>query len=1157
MTEADSQFLKGDRSRWKVLLTPVLHYSVALLSVALALGINFQLSPYLNATPTSLFFAAVMVSAWYGGLGAGLLATTLSTLAIHYFLIEPIYSLSISNVSSLVRLSVFLMAALLINSLNEAQRTARQRAEANLQALKQSKARFSCLAESNIIGIIVADLNGPILEANDIFLQMVGYTQEELRSGRMRWREMTPPEYLEASDRAVEELLTTGACTPFEKEYIRKDGSRIPVLHGAVMSGENTVVGFVLDITNRKGIEEKLQRTNQTLQTLIDVCPVAIAFIDPQGIVKLWNRAAEQIYGWSAEEVIGQFMPTVPHRTQEFLTSIQTVLSGRSLNGLEVQHQRKDGQMVDLEIWSNLAHDGEGNPGCLGIGWDITQRKQVESALRQSEARYQVLVSNMPGMVYRYSPCADGSAAFTYVSSGARELVELEPEVIVRDANAFLSLIHPEDWPSFTDSVAIAVANSLPWQWEGRLITPSGQLKWVQGRSRPEQTEYGEAWDGLFFDISDRKRDEEALRRSEERFRISQELSLDAFTILDSVRDQTGAIADFVWTYVNPKAAEILQHPVEELVGQRLLEVLPGNEINTELFRRYVQVVETGKAHDIELFYDAEGITGWFRNMAVKLGDGVAISFSDITRRKQTETALRESEERLRLALTATNQGLFDLNVQTGDGVVSPEYARMLGYEPEEFHETNAQWLERLHPDDLASTYQAYEDYIAGKIDTYRAEFRLRTKSGAWKWILSIGKILSWDSQGKPLRMLGTHTDITERKLAEAERERLLEREQAARAEAETANRIKDEFLAVLSHELRSPLNPILGWAKLLQAGKLDAKTSQKAIATIERNAKLQTQLIDDLLDVSRILRGKLALQISPVNIVTVVESALETVRLAAEAKQIQIQTVFTDDTLQVSGDGARLQQIVWNLLSNAVKFTPEGGQVEIFVEQISNHAQIQVKDNGKGISTDFLPYVFDYFRQEDSKTTRKFGGLGLGLAIVRHLTELHGGTVHVYSLGLEQGATFTIQLPLLSSSATINQDGEPPQKVLSLNGIKILVVDDDQDAREFVAFLLEQEMATVVMAASGNEALTALTQFQPNIILSDIGMPGMDGYMLMQKVRALSPEQGGLTKAIALTAYAGEYDQKQALKAGFQKHIAKPIEPEILIKAICEMIRA
>jgi CheY-like chemotaxis protein len=343
-----------------------------------------------------------------------------------------------------------------------------------------------------------------------------------------------------------------------------------------------------------------------------------------------------------------------------------------------------------------------------------------------------------------------------------------------------------------------------------------------------------------------------------------------------------------------------------------------------------------------------------------------------------------------------------------------------------------------------------------------------------------------------------------------------------------------------------------------------------KALATIEQNAKLQAQLIEDLLDVSKILRGKLSLDFEPVDLVETIQAALETVKLSAEAKSIHIKTTLTPEVCLVQGDKNRLQQVVWNLLSNAIKFTPNIGQVEIHLEQqftnpqetlfrslhqSNTYAQITVTDKGKGISPDFLPHLFESFRQEDSKTTRKFGGLGLGLAIVRQVVELHGGMVYAESPGIGQGATLTVCLPTISPSNP--QTVQPPPVVterLDLAGMSVLLVDDEPDMRDLLKVTLKSYDAVVLVAASAAEALSMLEQFQPQVLVSDIGMPNVDGYTLIQKVRQLPAEKGGAIPAIALTAYVGEVDQQQAFAAGFQKHIAKPIEPEELVKAILDL---
>ncbi|MGB7414714.1 MAG: ATP-binding protein, partial [Thermosynechococcaceae cyanobacterium] len=377
---------------------------------------------------------------------------------------------------------------------------------------------------------------------------------------------------------------------------------------------------------------------------------------------------------------------------------------------------------------------------------------------------------------------------------------------------------------------------------------------------------------------------------------------------------------------------------------------------------------------------------------------------------------------------------------------------------------------------------------------------------------------------------------------------------QEAREAAEAANRVKDEFLAVVSHELRTPLNPILGWSQLLQRGQLNEQKTAKAFEVIVRNAQAQAQLIDDLLDVSRILRGKLSLQREDVDLALVTRAALETGRLAAEAKSIEIHEQLA--TATVIGDVGRLQQIIWNLISNAVKFTPAGGRIEVGLQCQAAQALISIRDTGKGIPPEFLPYVFDRFRQEDSATTRQFGGLGLGLAIVRNLVELHGGTIDVDSPGEGQGATFTVALPLMPHPTETRSKPTRSQPSLNLSGLQLVVVDDETDTRDFLTFLLEQAGASVKSFAAARTALAALTNNPPDILISDIGMPDMDGYMLMQQIRALPAEQGGQIAAIALTAYASELDYQRAMDVGFQQHLKKPVEPNTLIEAIVQLVQ-
>ncbi|MES1241289.1 MAG: response regulator [Acidobacteriota bacterium] len=402
--------------------------------------------------------------------------------------------------------------------------------------------------------------------------------------------------------------------------------------------------------------------------------------------------------------------------------------------------------------------------------------------------------------------------------------------------------------------------------------------------------------------------------------------------------------------------------------------------------------------------------------------------------------------------------------------------------------------------------------------------------------------------------------EIRVRQWAEEERARLLVREQDARKQAEDANRMKDEFLATLSHELRTPLNAILGWAQVLRSGKVDAPTSERALEAVERNARAQAQLISDLLDVSRIITGKLRLELRPVELPRILDAALDSVRPASEAKGIQIRVFPGQVSGPFVGDPDRLQQVFWNLLSNAIKFTPQGGAVEARLSHAGDSAELTVSDSGIGIQPAFLPYVFDRFRQAEGTTTRHHGGLGLGLSIVRHLVELHGGTVAVASEGEGKGATFTVRLPIRlgAEAARAERRGEEPDPERSplndpeiLAGLRLLVLDDEADARELLVTALEQHGAKATAVASVPDALEALDRERFDVLVSDIGVPGEDGYSLIRKVRARGADRGGNLPAAALTAYARTEDRVRALSAGFQMHLSKPIDPAELVATI------
>lgn len=982
----------------------------------------------------------------------------------------------------------------------------------------QSLSLLDALLEAAPVAVCFFDRELQYIRINQVFADINGLAIEE-HLGR-KFREVLPamaaklePQLQHVLDTG-EPLLNmeiSGETRGQPRRYGYWLGNYYPV-HNTM--GETVGIGIILaDVTAAKQTEVALRESEERFRAMFNQAAVGITLVGLDGRFLQVNPALCEITGYSHEELIQMNFQEITHPDdlEVDLENARRVLA-KEISGysLEKRYIRKDGSIVWANLTSSAVWDAKGVPMyALGIIEDISHRKRIEatqnflveaSTLLAASLDYEITLENVANLA-----------------------VPTLADLCIVD-------VFQEDWSS--KQIAIAIADS----------TKLNILDEIRRRYRP-QTRAKQLVQQLHLGISvfyPELSDSHLLQMSEdnEHQQLLQSLGIRSLMVIP-VRSRGqlfGAISFF--TAESGRYYQQTDLALAEDIARRAATAIDNARLYQETQRSVNRTVLLQK---------------------------ITAAFSEALTPQQ-------------VADVVVNQGIAALEATGGSVVLLTEgnttlkVVQAIGY-PQTLINTSTSFP-LAAPNQIAETVRTgqpiFLENLAAMIARYPdlADVVTVIANNAWASIPLIveGKVIgALGLSFTPLQIFneedrGFMLTLGQQCAQAIARAQLYEAEKIARAEAETANRIKDEFLAVLSHELRTPLNPILGWAKLLRTRKFDEATKIRALETIERNAKLQTQLIGDLLDVSRILQGKVSLNLHAVDLKIAIAAALETVRLAAEAKSIQIQTVLSNDIGKVLGDGDRLQQVMWNLLSNAVKFTPTDGLVEVRLEQVGLDAQIQVIDTGKGINPEFLPYVFDYFRQADAKTTRVFGGLGLGLAIVRHLVELHGGTVQAESLGEEQGATFTVKLPLLKNSQLRVSSSEVSQPELNteetlLAGVQILLVDDQADVREFFSFALEQYGATVTAVESANEALQTLVQSKPDILLSDIGMPFMDGYMLLREVRKLPPEQGGQIPAIALTAYAGELNYNQAMAAGFQKHLPKPVDPVDLATAIVSLI--
>ncbi|HEV2911889.1 MAG TPA: PAS domain S-box protein [Pyrinomonadaceae bacterium] len=1027
-----------------------------------------------------------------------------------------------------------------------AQGIERKRAE---EALSQSEARYKRAAEAGRVG--VWDLN---LENKELYLSpdlkaLLGYGDEELLNDLDAWCELVHPEDKEKVLAATKAYLD-GESPKYEVEVRRRhrDGRYLWFLAQGITLRDAEgrpyrLTGSDTDITARKVIEEALRFSEDKYRSLLENANDIIYAHDLTGRYLSINRAGEEVTGYTREEILGGLniaQVVAPEHLERARRMTMLKLKGGGPTIYEVDIISKDGRRLTLEVSTRISYKGGQPVAVEGVARDVTERKAAEAERENLLAREQKARAEAELAVGLHRNIEERLGLLVEASGvllGSLTLETVQPAILDLSKRMISA-----------DAYAIWRLNLTRGSW--RIVSSAGMSEtyYEQVIHDPEQTQRMLDEPVIAEDVTRLP----LLASRHELYRAEGIRSLLAVPL----RIHGEIAGTLTFYYRQPHAFD----ETEVRVASALANLAGSAISSTELYEEQSRMRAEAEAAERRSQLLAE---------ASKL---LASTLDyELTLAQLTRLVVPDLADWCAVDILGDDGSINRLAVAHIDPA-KVEWANELQqrYPPNPKAERGVPLVLRTG---ISELYPDISDELLVEAALDDEHLQIMRAIG-----FTSVMIVPLSAHGRTLGAITFVAAESGRRYGEADlafAEDLARRAASAienarlYRNAQDANRTKDEFLATLSHELRTPMTAIMGWTYLMRGGQLDEKNFARALETIQRNARSQTQLIDDLLDISRVITGKLRLDVRAVDLGAVIQAAADSLQPAADAKGIRLRSLLDPSAGPISGDPDRLQQVVWNLLSNAIKFTPRGGSVEVRLERANSHVEIVVSDTGKGIAPEFLPHVFERFRQADQTITRSHGGLGLGLDIVRQLVELHGGAVHVASPGEGQGATFTVTLPLMpvrteppdngtarrvhptARSAPAIFDSAPPPE---LRDLKILIVDDEQDTRELLIVLLTNYGARVVSAASAAEGLEFLEREGPDVMVCDIGMPGEDGYSFIRKVRSLPAERGGRTPAAALTAYAREEDRMRALMAGYQLHVAKPVNPAELITVVASL---